>query len=237
MFKKNPDKALLKAAEKGQLDKVKAALDLGANIECHGGIGGDTPLTAASANHQIKTVEFLISQSANINAKCQGDGQTSLADAAKRGHYSLVKLLIEAGADPYIKDHKGKTALMLAATPEIHDYLLQYITKQVEQNIEKKTDHQDTPLYIPVNTHTVCKYQGKIKELGTLRTLFNFKSKTVTEVINETPGQSRNFYDFIDHQEILEAYDWMREKGHDIPHPFKKNAVSPFKTVHLPVYK
>lgn len=50
---------------------------------------------------------------ANVNAKGL-DNESPLHDAAINGHYKLVKLLVEHGADIYAKNSKGKTPLDIA---------------------------------------------------------------------------------------------------------------------------
>lgn len=41
-------------------------------------------------------------------------GNTPLMDAARKGHLPLVKLLIEHGANPLIRNKKGQLAIDLA---------------------------------------------------------------------------------------------------------------------------
>ena len=43
------------------------------------------------------------------------EGNTDLMLAAKKGHYAVVKYLLEKGASEKEKDNEGNTALMLAA--------------------------------------------------------------------------------------------------------------------------
>ncbi len=42
-------------------------------------------------------------------------GRTPLIEAARLGHVELVELLVEAGAEPFLKDEEQETALMKAA--------------------------------------------------------------------------------------------------------------------------
>lgn len=51
------------------------------------------------------------------------DNDTPLHDAAANGHFKLVKLLVEKGADIYAKNSKGKTPLDTAA-PDVAPFLL-----------------------------------------------------------------------------------------------------------------
>lgn len=53
------------------------------------------------------------------NAKAS-DGRTALHRAAFNGHGECVKLLLEAGADPRVKDRQGETAFDIATDPAMH---------------------------------------------------------------------------------------------------------------------
>uniref|UniRef100_A0A0G4HMZ4 Protein kinase domain-containing protein n=1 Tax=Chromera velia CCMP2878 TaxID=1169474 RepID=A0A0G4HMZ4_9ALVE len=51
-----------------------------------------------------------------INVNCRGEGgRTPLHAAASRGHNTVVPILLEAGADPYMEDSYGRTPLNIAA--------------------------------------------------------------------------------------------------------------------------
>ncbi|MEI0517323.1 ankyrin repeat domain-containing protein [Brachyspira murdochii] len=77
----------------------------------------------ACFNINIKTVKNYINNGGNINAKDER-GFTGLMYAAQGGHYKLVRLLLENGADPNIKALNGATALILASTKrEISDII------------------------------------------------------------------------------------------------------------------
>ena len=77
----------------------------------------------ACFNINIKTVKNYINNGGNIDAKDER-GFTGLMYAAQGGHYELVRLLLENGADPNIKALNGSTALILASTErEISDII------------------------------------------------------------------------------------------------------------------
>ena len=52
-------------------------------------------LQLAAAHGSLETIEFLLTQGANVDAIDQGSGRTSLHNAAAFGHLSLVKLLMD----------------------------------------------------------------------------------------------------------------------------------------------
>jgi len=60
-----------------------------------------------------EAAEVLLNHKANVN-KQDKEGYTPLMRAAFNSHDEIVKLLLAKGADPKLKEKKGKTALDLA---------------------------------------------------------------------------------------------------------------------------
>jgi len=75
---------------------------------------GITALMEASANGNFENAKLLISYNAGINAKCYSNGMTALMYAASADNNNIVSLLVEQGADVYLSDFSGKTALSYA---------------------------------------------------------------------------------------------------------------------------
>ncbi|MGA2629450.1 MAG: ankyrin repeat domain-containing protein [Terriglobia bacterium] len=82
---------------------------------------GLTPLMLAASMREIAMVKWLMAAGANLNER-SSDGRTALHYAARERLYrqdppgtETVKLLLEAGASPNIKDNAGNSALILAA--------------------------------------------------------------------------------------------------------------------------
>lgn len=78
------------------------------------------PISGRSALHKaafwghIETVEYLIGE-CKVDADVQDySGDTALHDAARFGHSDIVALLLKAGADPTITNHKGQNVSDLA---------------------------------------------------------------------------------------------------------------------------
>jgi ankyrin repeat protein len=127
----------------GQLDRIKAILKTGVNIDA-ADVGGSTALMLAAWLRQEKSVQLLLEYDADPNIRGR-DGKTALhlaaedtenqealvyhltqykADvnasaysftpillAAIQNHTSIVKLLIECGANVKAEDYHGRTAL------------------------------------------------------------------------------------------------------------------------------
>lgn len=81
----------------------------------------------------------LVDGGANVNAKGLDD-DTPLHDATTSGNLKMVKFLIEHGADPFVKNTKGKTPSDYAAT-HIFEYL-QSIKGKKCQHYSKSTKYK-----------------------------------------------------------------------------------------------
>ncbi|KAG7170631.1 Ankyrin repeat and SAM domain-containing protein 6-like [Homarus americanus] len=113
MMDVDPVQELHRAAEQGDIEHVKSALDAG--------LDGDSPdhdnntaLHIASANDHELIVAFLLSQNSNREAT-NNLGWTPLMQAARHGHMHVVLLLVQAGASVDTRNRFGMTALMLAS--------------------------------------------------------------------------------------------------------------------------
>ena len=96
---------------------VKTLIDCGADIESKDRIGF-TPLLHAIENGRSDIVELLINEGANVNAdytRYRGTQiHSPLTDACSKSNKKMVKMLLEAGADP----HKLSKEYFLYTTAE-----------------------------------------------------------------------------------------------------------------------
>lgn len=93
------------AAEAGDLKQVKSLIARGADVNAEN-IAGATPLMHASSP---AVVHALVDAGAKINHRQQG-GRTALLLAVQKGALSIVKALVDRGADPFIRDDEGGAA-------------------------------------------------------------------------------------------------------------------------------
>ncbi|RSN68323.1 ankyrin repeat domain-containing protein [Candidatus Korarchaeum cryptofilum] len=103
---------LLKAAARGDLEKVRELLDKCADVNARDEFGC-TPLRHAATIGNIDIVKFLVERGADIDAKDKF-GFTPLHCATSGGHLDIVKFLVERGADVNARDEDGRTSLDLA---------------------------------------------------------------------------------------------------------------------------
>lgn len=106
------------AAAFGHEQLVAHLLDRGALVNAEAkNKSGETPLHLAAsfrdADVAARICDRLIANGAELNAKQIG-GQTALHHAVGLGSAVVVDTLILAGADPFLKDDQGKSAMDLA---------------------------------------------------------------------------------------------------------------------------
>ncbi len=85
-------------AKKGDVDKAKIFLDLGADLHARDEDLCSTPLGWAAKFGQLAMVEFLLGSGAKPDLKDDPPWATPLAWATRRGHAQIAKVLIQAGA-------------------------------------------------------------------------------------------------------------------------------------------
>jgi ankyrin repeat protein len=105
----NDESPLMLAALKGYLPLVKKLVANDADVNKPGW----TPLHYAATGGHVPIVEFLLDESAYIDAESP-NGTTPLMMAAMYGSPEAVKFLIQAGADLTLKNQLGMTALDFA---------------------------------------------------------------------------------------------------------------------------
>jgi hypothetical protein len=113
-----------------------------------GEASGQTPLHRAVMSGDMESIEWLISEGADVGAY-DSDGTTPLHLAVHRGEPELVRLLVEQGADPNARDQYGLTPTQIAVD-EQKSYLLQILVKKQADPppaITKKTKSDQPSTY------------------------------------------------------------------------------------------
>lgn len=119
---------IMVAAAKGHQGFVQLLIQAGADVNARD-VYLWTPLGRASFENRLAVVETLI-KTAEIDLDLRDDqGATALHHAAAGGFANIVELLIEAGADASIRDHKSLTARDRAAQLQ-HDAVLNILSNE-----------------------------------------------------------------------------------------------------------
>ncbi len=96
---------LMMAALKGHVALARRLIERGADVNKPGW----TPLHYAATGGQVAVIQLLLDKHAYIDAESP-NGTTPLMMAAQYGTLAAVKALMEAGADPALKNQLGQTA-------------------------------------------------------------------------------------------------------------------------------
>ena len=105
-------RTLFEVSVKGDADRVRRLLVLGADIEWR--VNGWTPLIAAAFHGRDEVVKILLKSGANTEARINDMGGTALIMATENNHDYIVRMLLDAGADKDAKDNDGYDALRVA---------------------------------------------------------------------------------------------------------------------------
>ena len=148
---------LMDYAKKGNLDKIKVALD-NREFEFNEALLPSimsSMVLFASKNGYFGVVEFLANKDGvDVNLD-NGNGQTALMLASRGGYFKIAEALVNAGAEVDKKDKMGWTALMYVTRSEFlsgskmkNDYykLIQLLIKNGADVNAEDRNHQ-TPLF------------------------------------------------------------------------------------------
>ena len=130
---KQDETPLMIAALKGHTQFAKRMIARGADVNKTGW----TPLHYAATSGHLEMIKLLIDESAYIDTESPNQS-TPLMLAAMYGTEAAVKLLLQEGADPSIKNQLGLNAADFAAKAERMD-LARFLDKLANEGVNPKT--------------------------------------------------------------------------------------------------
>ncbi len=144
-FLSNGEDALLEAARKNDLGKVKYLVENGANVNAKDNDGW-TPLHWAASKNNLDMVKYLVETGkADVNAKTSY-GTTPLYWAAEKNNLDMVKYLVENGANVNAKASYGTTPLH-KATLNNNLEMVKYLVETGKADVNAKDNNGETPLH------------------------------------------------------------------------------------------
>ncbi len=130
---KNNQTALHVAVEHGNLEIIKFLLERGAKVNLKSK-HNRTPLLMIDEFSEdeeilIEIVNLLIAKGADVNIRDKSK-KTALMLVCYEENFEAAKILLEAGANPHLKDEDGETALQKTDSDEIKQLLISYGAKE-----------------------------------------------------------------------------------------------------------
>ena len=159
LINKDPIKEFLTSCFKGDVEAVKSAIEAGADVNCTSSNQDNYLITVIKENNpKLEIVEIIIKAGANVNYQEPMFGTTALMHVR---NLNMAKMLIQAGADPSIRDFDGHLAYQ-----QYHFYLyeeLENLRKFLNACYENHSlIKAPRPVVIndsPTDNHLSCKRQ------------------------------------------------------------------------------
>lgn len=118
------NETLFNAVKQGDIADILLCLENGADVNFkYQLMFGWTPLILATELGHFDVVKLLLANGANVNILNDND-MNALLVASYKGHFEIVKILVENGANVNFMNRYKYTALWLAKTDEIKEYLI-----------------------------------------------------------------------------------------------------------------
>jgi len=99
----NQDVKLFNAAQRGNLEEIRALLEQGADINIRLGVDQWTPLMTAAREGRLEAVELLLAEGADPNIRDARFNKNAYHWALQYGHREIARVLLDNGASRELK--------------------------------------------------------------------------------------------------------------------------------------
>lgn len=165
------DTPLMLASRTGSVPAVKVLLDHGAKIDAKDSWHGETALIWAVGENHPDVVRLLIEHGADMNAqtkhlewpemkkamaqvmsKYPAGGLTPLMEAARQNSYEAAEVLLQAGANPNLRDPNKLSAMVIAITNihwDLANLLLEHGADPNDGSLEEAVEVRNADILRP----------------------------------------------------------------------------------------
>jgi len=161
---------LLDAAGRGDLDRVKALIKAGADINVTDAKAGATALHKACQGGHLEVVQYLVESGIQINTTASSTGHTALMDAIWYKQVDCCQYLLKQNAEIGISTNYGYTidkhidfAIQVNKKPE-EKKKLEKIRELVEERRIQDRKRENTALFRAVLNHDLKGVKEALKE-------------------------------------------------------------------------
>lgn len=187
---------LFEAVRKGNIDEIRQALKLGADINFTNRLLQVAPLHYAVFEKQTSAVKELLEQNADINIQ-DPFGDTPLHCAVKCQSIDHVKLLLNRGANITIKGYFGYTVLHIAAASGNLEIMNEILNRCANSDINILHRSGMTPLCLAYQNGYIDCMKELLNRMADINirdidgnTLLHYKTKNIEcikELLNQRP--------------------------------------------------
>ncbi|NEQ99311.1 MAG: ankyrin repeat domain-containing protein [Cyanothece sp. SIO2G6] len=141
---------LAQACETGNLEVVSTLINSGADVNDVDNVipSDEIPISRAAAKGHVKIIELLIQLGIEVNHLGDPEYWTPLMCAVTGNNLEIVKMLVNAGADPNEVRDGGSFPLLFAKdNRQIYDYLYPITSS----NLQELAQAEDSRTYFPMD--------------------------------------------------------------------------------------
>jgi ankyrin repeat protein len=134
---------LMCACQNGHVKCANLLLKYGANVDGPT-VTGCTPLFVVSLHNHIEIVKLLVKSNAQIDNVVEFDGMSPLLIATAKGHHEIVNILLNYGANPYLRNKENINAFQMSRyRPEVKVLLMEWKKQHGDEDGDDDDDDDD----------------------------------------------------------------------------------------------